>query len=101
MRFWGWGEDAHAGEGLPPHAEEMLRRELDLPAVPIRRPVALADVPLRKPALLKRAAAALAAGVGAEHVRDDREARVLHAAGKSYPDLVRQRAGNPAAPGAR
>jgi len=32
--------------------------------------------------------------VGAEHVRDDREARVLHAAGKSYPDLVRQRAGD-------
>ena len=31
MRFWGWGEDAHAGEGLPPHAEAMLARELDLP----------------------------------------------------------------------
>ena len=27
-------------------------------------------------------------------MRDDRDARVLHAAGKSYPDLVRQRAGD-------
>ena len=32
--------------------------------------------------------------MGEEHVRDDRLARVLHAAGKSYPDLVRQRAGD-------
>ena len=39
------------------------------------------------------ARAALRAIVGAEHVRDDHAERVLHAAGKGYPDLVRLRAG--------
>ena len=36
----------------------------------------------------------LAAAVGDGNVRGDRRSRVLHAAGKSYPDLVRQRAGD-------
>ncbi len=35
--------------------------------------------------------------VGAENVRVDHEQRVLHAAGKGYPDLVRLRAGEPEA----
>ena len=85
MRFWGWGTDEHAGDGIPPHAEEMLRRELDLPADGGARPVALEDVRLRDPAPLPDLPA---------EVRDDREARVLHAAGKAYPDLVRMRAGD-------
>jgi alkyldihydroxyacetonephosphate synthase len=89
MRFWGWGDDAHAGDGIPPHAEEMLARELDLP--PGRSaPVALEEVRLGEPALTEAALADLRAAC---KVRDDREARVLHAAGKSYPDLVRMRAG--------
>ncbi|HEX2086640.1 MAG TPA: FAD-binding oxidoreductase [Solirubrobacteraceae bacterium] len=85
MRFWGWGEDAHAGDGVPPHAEEMLRRELDLPEGAGSRPVGLEEVRLRDPAPLPDLPA---------EVRDDREARVLHAAGKAYPDLVRMRAGD-------
>jgi len=32
--------------------------------------------------------------VGADQVQDDRAARVGHAAGRSYPDLVRLRAGD-------
>ncbi|HEV2812258.1 MAG TPA: FAD-binding oxidoreductase [Solirubrobacteraceae bacterium] len=91
MRFWGWGTDEHAGDGIPPHAEEMLRHELDLPAGGGSRPVALADVRLRDPAIPQAALAALRSVC---EVRDDREARVVHAAGKSYPDLVRQRAGD-------
>jgi alkyldihydroxyacetonephosphate synthase len=51
-------------------------------------------VRLADSALADGARARLAAAVGAENVRDDRAARVLHAAGKSYPDLVRQRAGD-------
>jgi alkyldihydroxyacetonephosphate synthase len=35
--------------------------------------------------------------VGGEHVRADHAQRVLHAAGKGYPDLVRLRAGEPEA----
>ena len=84
MRFWGWGVDEHAGEGIPPHAEEMLRHELDLPPGGGPPPVSLEDVHLRDPADLPELPV---------DVRDDREARVLHAAGKSYPDLVRMRAG--------
>ena len=38
--------------------------------------------------------AALERAVGAEHVRDDREIRVLRAAGKSYLDLLALRAGD-------
>jgi alkyldihydroxyacetonephosphate synthase len=91
MRFWGWGEDAHAGDGLPPHAEEMLRRELDLPAGGAPPPVPLDAVRMRDPALPGAARSALAAVC---ELRDDHEARVLHAAGKAYPDLVRQRAGD-------
>jgi alkyldihydroxyacetonephosphate synthase len=34
--------------------------------------------------------------LGSEHVRDDHSDRVLHAAGKGYPDLLRLRAGIPA-----
>ncbi|HTA15920.1 MAG TPA: FAD-binding oxidoreductase, partial [Solirubrobacteraceae bacterium] len=34
--------------------------------------------------------------LGPEHVRDDHRERVIHAAGKGYPDLVRLRAGAPA-----
>src|SRR5688500_2467101 len=85
MRFWGWGVDEHAGDGIPPHAEEMLRRELDLPAGAGAPPVALEDVRLRDPAPLPELPG---------EVRDDRETRVLHAAGKSYPDLVRMRTGD-------
>jgi alkyldihydroxyacetonephosphate synthase len=55
--------------------------------------VALADVRMGEPALPEPARKGLAAVVGEEHVREDRRSRVVHAAGKSYPDLVRQRAG--------
>ena len=39
--------------------------------------------------------AAMRAIVGSEYARDDHAERVLHAAGKGYPDLVRLRAGEP------
>ena len=94
MRFDGWGEPGGAAEPLPDHAAGMRARELDLPARGGgRRAVALGDVRLGDPALPDAVRAKLADAIGAEHVRDDREARVLHAAGKSYPDLVRMRAG--------
>jgi alkyldihydroxyacetonephosphate synthase len=87
--FDAWG--AHRPE-VPAAAEEFLRRELDLPAGVRREPVGLAGVRLRESALPAAARAAFAAA-GAS-VRDDAQARVLRAAGKSYPDLVRMRAGD-------
>ena len=89
MRWWGWGEDAHAMR-LPEPAEARLNRELGLgkgvrtPAVP------LDDVRLPDASLPDRLRERLA---GTE-LLDGREARVSHALGKSYPDLVRIRAGD-------
>jgi alkyldihydroxyacetonephosphate synthase len=96
MRWWGWGEDGH---DRPPSrgVERMLREELG--ADPARRtpPVALDDVALPPAALPGAVRARLAGVVGAEHVRDDRLARVTHAYGRSYPDHVRLRAGDASA----
>jgi alkyldihydroxyacetonephosphate synthase len=55
--------------------------------------VALEDVALPKASLPMGAVAALAAVVGEEFVTHDHAQRVSHAAGRSYPDLVRLRAG--------
>jgi alkyldihydroxyacetonephosphate synthase len=87
MRWWGWGEDAHAAPS-PAYAMAWLERELG-GFEPARPHVALEDVRLgesRLPAAVAERFAAIA--------RVDRAARVRHARGKSYPDLVRQRAGD-------
>jgi alkyldihydroxyacetonephosphate synthase len=70
----------------------MLRSELEIERLR-RPPVSLEDVRLAPSRLHDAARERLVAAVGADAVRDDRLARVLHAAGKSYPDLVRQRRG--------
>ena len=89
MRWWGWGEDAHAMR-LPPAAEARLREELEVPAG-VRTPaVALDDVRLPDASLPDGLRDRLE---GIELV-DDRAARVTHALGKSYPDLVRIRSGD-------
>jgi alkyldihydroxyacetonephosphate synthase len=93
MRWWGWGEDA-AAVPLPGMALGLLRSELGVDAREARGPVALEDVRLPEAALPDAARRALARAVGEEHVLDDRAARVAHAAGRSYPDLVRLRAGD-------
>jgi alkyldihydroxyacetonephosphate synthase len=91
MKWWGWG-DPRESFPLPQRAADLLRREIGL-AQQRRSPVALEDVRLSEPGLPPGFRDRLARIVGAESVRDDRRARVLHAAGKGYPDLVRQRSG--------
>jgi alkyldihydroxyacetonephosphate synthase len=93
MRWWGWGDPAHPS-ALPEHAVTLLRDEVGVRADP-RLPVKLDDVRLPERRLGDAAREPLAAIVGEDGIRDDREARILHAAGKSYPDLVRQRSGQP------
>jgi alkyldihydroxyacetonephosphate synthase len=93
MRWWGWGLDERAG-GLPPHALGFLRENVGLAARP-RPPVELAAVRLSAPRIGGGELESLRAIVGREHVRDSHAERVLHAAGKGYPDLVRLRAGEP------
>jgi alkyldihydroxyacetonephosphate synthase len=88
--FHGWGEPG-AGPALPEHAGAFLRDSLGVDGGVVDRPVGLADVRLREPAL---DVAPLVALVGEEAVRTDREARVLRCRGKSYLDLLAQRAGD-------
>ena len=88
--FWGWGEPG-AGPSLPEHADALLREELGIAGGPVSRPVALEDVelgPAKLPEGLRERLASVA------EVRDDREARVLRCRGKSYLDLLAQRAGD-------
>jgi alkyldihydroxyacetonephosphate synthase len=91
--FWGWGEPG-AGPSLPDHALPFLRERLGVDGEVVERPVALADVRLAASALAPGVREGLAGVVGAAHVRDDREARVLRCRGKSYLDLLAQRAGD-------
>jgi alkyldihydroxyacetonephosphate synthase len=88
--FWGWGEPG-AGPALPEHAIPFLRAEIGIDGAVVERPVVLEQVRLREPALDPAVRRRLEAITGA--VRDDREARVLRCRGKSYLDLLAQRAG--------
>ena len=91
MRFWGWGDDTHASGGLPPHAEALLAGELGLGDAATSRVRDISEVRLPGGTLRDPARAALGS---AAPIREDAEARVLHAAGKAYPDLLRLRAGD-------
>ena len=93
MRWWGWGE-ANRPPGLPAHALDFLRESVGIAARPCP-PVALANVRLAPSELSSETLGELRALLGAAGVRDGHEERVLHAAGKGYPDLVRLRAGEP------
>jgi alkyldihydroxyacetonephosphate synthase len=93
MRWWGWGQDGHR-VSLPEPAAAMLREELGADLSVRHEHVALEEVRLPEPRLPDGVRARLETAVGAEHVLDDRAARVEHAAGRSYPDLVRLRSGD-------
>jgi alkyldihydroxyacetonephosphate synthase len=93
-RWAGWGEPGRA-MALPEPLRPLLPA-LGVRAAPPR--VELAEVVLPPSRLSPAAEAALAKAVGAEHVRTDTESRARHSAGKSTPDLVRQRAGQPPDP---
>ncbi|MGH2966340.1 MAG: FAD-binding oxidoreductase [Solirubrobacterales bacterium] len=87
MKWWGWGDPAKRAE-LGEEARAALQDELGA-AEPAQR-VALEQVELPEPASLPPE---IAAAVGAPWVVTDREHRLLRAAGRSYPDLIRLRAG--------
>jgi alkyldihydroxyacetonephosphate synthase len=84
--------DAH---DLPEHAEGFLREATGAPTRPCPA-VALEQVQIEPSTLDAGARAEIERIVDAENVRDDHEERVLHAAGKGYPDLVLLRMGRPA-----
>ena len=92
MRWWGWGEDG-AGPGLPDAAAGLLSSELGAGEHAPERP-ALDDLRLPERTLPAKVRGELEAVVGEGNVLDDREERVAHALGRSYPDLVRLRSGD-------
>ncbi|MEA2385883.1 MAG: alkyldihydroxyacetonephosphate synthase [Thermoleophilaceae bacterium] len=94
MRWWGWGVDSDA-TSLPDKAREMLRQAFSVEDEPAP-PVQLDAVRLPDLALPEKVRTGLASIVGDGAIRDDRLARVAHALGKSYPDLVRARSGDAA-----
>ena len=96
MRWWGWGEDGHDAP-LPDAVLGLLRSELGVDTSQSRPPVALDEVRLPESSLDRSVRERLARVVGEQHIHDDRAARVEHAAGRSYPDLVRLRSGSLAA----
>jgi alkyldihydroxyacetonephosphate synthase len=91
MRWWGWGDPAHAPV-LPAGALRHLSRELGI-SPRVSPAVALANVRLQSPELPAGARPALRAVVGEDALLDDHGERVTHAAGRGYPDLVRLRSG--------
>lgn len=100
MRWWGWGEDGHDGP-VKPGARAMLSDVCGWPEGVENPPGELDDVRLPASILPAESRTRLEVVVGAEHVRADLATRVSHAAGRSYPDLVRLRAGElPYAPDA-
>jgi alkyldihydroxyacetonephosphate synthase len=93
MRWWGWGEDARATR-LPDAARTLVREAFRLSEEELPARVALEDVRLPEPALPTSLRERVAEAVGQQNVAADRLARVSHAVGRSYPDLVRIRSGD-------
>ena len=90
MRFFGWGVEAEAGE-LSAHVVEWLENRFGGPLAARVAPPLESQVRLSKSQLTRRAHAKLTERVGATNVRTDDHSRLLHAAGKGYPDLLAMR----------
>ncbi len=88
-----WGAPEGRKE-LSPAIRSLLGQALGIDATPAPSRQ-IADVRLRDSTIDDTQCAALAAVVGAEHVRTEHDARVLHAGGKSTFDLLRRRADGP------
>jgi alkyldihydroxyacetonephosphate synthase len=87
VKWWGWGDPAKRVE-ISAGARAMLRERLG-PAEPAAA-VAFEDVKVKRRRSVPDAVLESAGPGGA---LTDREARIAHAAGRGYPDLVRLRGG--------
>jgi alkyldihydroxyacetonephosphate synthase len=92
LAWWGWGPPDE-DRTLPEAVRSLLVDGLGFASRP-SPPPDLADVRLPATTLPAGARAELAAVVGAEHVRTDRESRIRHCGGRSTADLLRLRAGD-------
>ena len=87
----GWGDPSRRTP-MSSGAERFLHREVGI-GTP-RLPVKPADIEMRPSALPAGVMSRLVDALGEEHVRSDRESRLRHAGGRSYPDTVRRRLGD-------
>ncbi len=92
MPYGSWGVPEQAIE-LPQDMLGLLSQALGVrrPGLPVPGRGQLRLPESRVPSAAREQ---LAAAIGAEHVRDDAEARLRHMRGKSLPDLLRLRAGD-------
>ncbi|MGZ5337315.1 MAG: FAD-binding oxidoreductase [Solirubrobacterales bacterium] len=89
-KWWGWGAQEKRVE-LSDEALAPVREQLGIvPGAKGESAASIDDVKLPETRPLP---ASIAAAVGEEAVTTDPEQRIRHAAGKSYPDLVRLRSG--------
>src|SRR5512132_3351153 len=88
MKWWGWGDPERRVE-LAPTAVSAVREELGVGPGDGSEPVAIAEVSLPEARPVPDAVRA-AAG----EVLDASDDRIRHAAGRSYPDLIRLRTGH-------
>ena len=93
LSWWGWGDPDQVPQ-LPDSVRTLLSDGLGVRG-PIGRPHSPDEVPLAAPRLASDVAAQLTDVVGAAHATGEHEARVRHARGKSTPDLLRLRGGDP------
>jgi alkyldihydroxyacetonephosphate synthase len=95
LSWWGWGDPDQVPQ-LPDSVRTLLSDGLGVRG-PIGRPLSPSEVPLVAPRLAGEVAAQLTDVVGAAHATGEHEARVRHARGRSTPDLLRLRGGDPLA----
>ena len=98
MRWWGWGVDSDAMQ-LPDTAQALIEHGLGVKEPPPAR-VEIGAIQLPASRLDTGARERLAGIVGADNIADDQLTRVSHAAGRSYPDLIRLRSGQVRGPDA-
>ncbi len=91
MKWWGWG-NPEKKSSIPEQALSRLQGMLDCEIKP-NSFVSFDDFKLPEPELKENDLAEIRKAVGDQGLVTDRECRILHSAGKGYPDLIRMRSG--------
>ncbi len=94
MKWWGWGSpDIEFPMAEKPRLWPWICRELDLKDPPRTPPVGRDAVVLKPPVIHGPFLGALEKVLQPDQILREEDERLLHAYGKSYPDLVRVRRG--------
>ncbi len=91
MKWWGWGSPEKRS-AMPEKVKTELGRILECELVP-NEVVDFERIELPEPELPDGIWAKLEGIVGSDGLHSDRKCRILHSAGKSYPDLLIMRSG--------